>query len=392
MGTESSNGTTACLEDILITHELAQRPASCPDFAREKQALLDLARHMARQPQQMIPRLISLANELCQGRSAGVSLLDAERTSFRWYGVEGSLAEMEGAVIARHESVGALCLDAGGPILLSHPERYFAWMARYKQPVPEVLMVPLGEDEETPRGVLWVLGEKAGHFDVAHVGILTELSAFAAAALRMIETEKRLNVALVQQQIIASEMSHRVKNLFTVASSIVRLSMRGPGSKEELAEKLTGRLTALAEANALVRHRFDEIPCERADFGEVLARILRPHGEGRAQLSGPSVSVSERAINDIALVFHELATNAAKYGALSAEQGAVAIEWSVEEDDLRLLWREAGGPVTKPPSRRGYGSRLVTATIGSCGGQIDYDWRAEGPVAHLRLPLCALDR
>jgi two-component sensor histidine kinase len=124
----------------------------------------------------------------------------------------------------------------------------------------------------------------------------------------------------------------------------------------------------------------------------VLARILRPHGEGRAQLSGPSVSVSERAINDIALVFHELATNAAKCGALSAEQGAVAIEWSVEEDDLRLLWREAGGPVTKPPSRRGYGSKLVTATIGSCGGQIDYDWRAEGLVAHLRLPLCALDR
>ena len=391
MAMQLKDSTSAGLEDILITHELAVRPALCSDFAREKSALLDLAGQMAKHPQEVIPRLITLANELCQGLSAGVSLLNADRTSFIWYGVEGSLISMEGSTMPRDQSAGALCLDARGPILLSRPERYFSWMSRYKGPVPEVLMVPLGEVDDAPRGVLWVLGGKAGHFNSGHARLLTDLSTFAAMALRMIETEERLKVALVQQQTIADEMGHRIKNLFSVATSMVRLSVPGPGGKEELAERLTGRLMALAEANALLRRRFDEIPWERADLAEVLSRILRPHGEGRWQINGPSVAINERSINNVALIFHELATNAAKYGALSAERGAVSIDWTLEQNDLRLSWREAGGPVTKPPAGLGYGNKLVTGTVRGCGGDIDYDWLPGGLVARLRLPLSSLD-
>jgi two-component sensor histidine kinase len=90
------------------------------------------------------------------------------------------------------------------------------------------------------------------------------------------------------------------------------------------------------------------------------------------------------------LLFHELATNAAKYGSLSIDQGAVEIEWDADEKDIRLQWREAGGPTTKPPERQGNGVRLVNATIRQLGGTIEYDWRPEGLIARLRLPIASL--
>ena len=108
-------------------------------------------------------------------------------------------------------------------------------------------------------------------------------------------------------------------------------------------------------------------------------------------MRGPALSVGERATNSLALLFHELATNAAKYGALSADQGAVEIEWDADEKDLRLQWRETGGPVTAPPDKQGYGTRLVNVTLQQLGGKIDYDWRAEGLVARMQLPISSLN-
>jgi two-component sensor histidine kinase len=134
---------------------------------------------------------------------------------------------------------------------------------------------------------------------------------------------------------------------------MVRLSARNAVSKEDLAAKLMGRLHALADAHALVGQRFDQMPWEGADLSEILTRILLPHDEGRSVIRGPALSVGERATNSLALLFHELATNAAKYGSLSIDQGAVEIEWNADEKDIRLQWREAGGPTTTPPERQG---------------------------------------
>jgi two-component sensor histidine kinase len=129
-----------------------------------------------------------------------------------------------------------------------------------------------------------------------------------------------------------------------------------------------------------------------ADFGEVLTRILLPHDEGRSIVRGPVLSVGERAVTSVALLFHELATNAAKYGSLSIDQGAVAIEWEADGKDMRLQWREAGGPVTKPPVKQGNGVKVVNGTVQQLGGTIDYNWRPEGLTVRLRLPIASLDR
>jgi two-component sensor histidine kinase len=375
---------------VIITDELLRRPSARPDYLREKQAIQDLAQQMADRPAEIIPRLVALAMEICDGVSAGVSVLDSETNRFRWVGVHGALAAMQGVTVPRENSPAGVCLDIGGPVLMAQPGRAFGWMQGGVLPVSELLLVPLQSKGAAPLGTLWVIAKEAGHFDSGHARAVSELATFAAIALRMIQSEERLSQALRIQETLADEMSHRVKNVFTLAESMVRLSTRSALSKEDLAAKLMGRLHALADAHALVRRRVNQMPWEEADLGEILTRILLPHDEGRSIVRGPALSVGQQAVNSLALLFHELATNAAKYGSLSVDQGAVEIEWDADEKDMRLHWREAGGPTTNPPEMQGNGVRLINATIQQLGGKIEYDWRPEGLIARLRLPIVSL--
>jgi two-component sensor histidine kinase len=375
---------------VVITDELLRRPPVKPDYLREKQAIQELAQQMADRPTEIIPRLVALTMEICDGVSAGVSVLDRDTNRFRWLGVQGALAAMQGVTVPRENSPAGLCMDIGGPLLMAQPGRAFGWMQGSALPVSELLLVPLQSKGATPLGALWVIAKEAGHFDSGHARSMSDLAAFAAIALRMIQAEERLSQALRIQETLADEMSHRVQNVFALAEGMVRLSTRSAENKEDLAAKLIGRLHALADAHALVRKRSDQMPWEQADIGELLTRILLPHDEGRSIIRGPTLSVSERAVNNLALLFHELATNAAKYGSLSVDQGAVEIEWNADDKDVRLQWREAGGPAIKPPLRQGNGVRLVNATIQQLGGAIEYDWRSEGLIARLRLPIAAL--
>jgi two-component sensor histidine kinase len=375
---------------VVITDELLRRPPVKPDYLREKQAIQELAQQMADRPTEIIPRLVALTMEICDGVSAGVSVLDRDTNRFRWLGVQGALAAMQGVTVPRENSPAGLCMDIGGPLLMAQPGRAFGWMQGSALPVSELLLVPLQSKGATPLGALWVIAKEAGHFDSGHARSMSDLAAFAAIALRMIQAEERLSQALRIQETLADEMSHRVQNVFALAEGMVRLSTRSAENKEDLAAKLIGRLHALADAHALVRKRSDQMPWEQADIGELLTRILLPHDEGRSIIRGPTLSVSERAVNNLALLFHELATNAAKYGSLSVDQGAVEIEWNADDKDMRLQWREAGGPAIKQPLRQGNGVRLVNATIQQLGGAIEYDWRSEGLIARLRLPIAAL--
>ena len=375
---------------VTITDELLRRPPAKPDYLREKQAIQDLAQQMSDRPTEIIPRLVALAMEICDGVSAGVSVLDPETNRFRWLGVQGALAAMQGVTVPRQNSPAGICMDIGGPVLMAQPGRAFGWMQGGALPVSELLLVPLQSKGAAPLGTLWVIAKEAGHFDSGHARSMSDLATFAAIALRMIQSEERLSQALSIQETLAEEMNHRVKNVFALAESMVRLSARSAVSKEDLAVKLIGRLHALADAHALVRRRFDQMPWEGADFCEILTRILLPHDEGRSVIRGPTLCVGERAATSLALLFHELATNAAKYGSLSIDQGAVEIEWDADEKDIRLQWQETGGPATKPPERQGNGVRLVNATIQQLGGKIEYDWRPEGLIARLRLPIASL--
>ena len=192
------------------------------------------------------------------------------------------------------------------------------------------------------------------------------------------------------QKLLLQELSHRVKNLFAVSIGMVRLSARTAASPKDMAQALTPRLAALERANDLIRPGLTGVHSGEATTIERLIRaILLPYLDDRAgliELSGESVAVSGPAVTGLALVFHEMATNAAKYGALSTPEGTLAIRWWVDGQDLHCRWTEAGGPpIVAAPKKSGFGTILVERSVsGQLNGILRTEWRPEGLIAHLQ--------
>jgi len=396
-----ADDVTVSLEDVIVTHELEQRPDTGLDHRQVKTALLDLASRMVDGPDQVLPRFVSLAMQLGEGVSSGISISepDAVPPVFRWAFLEGSLAAFNGATTPRNYSPCGITLDANRPTLARHAERYYSWISDVNIVVPEVLLMPLRRGEEL-LGTLWIVADRVGHFNRGHVAAVTELAAFVSIALQMHQTETRLTQALAEQEAIAKEMSHRVKNVFNILEGMIHISARGAASKEALAEALSGRVSALAAAHSLVRRSFGEVgsAIQTTELTALMSAILRPHEAApghpsRFAVRGPLLPLGEHATNGIALVFHELATNAAKYGALATDGGSVEIVWRLADGTIVLTWRETGGPpIAQAPSISGFGLRLLNETIRSFGGTAEHAWRAGGLEVILRLPLDRLNR
>jgi two-component sensor histidine kinase len=274
---------------------------------------------------------------------------------------------------------------------MERPERIYGWIAEANITVPEVLLVPLLVNAATPIGTLWIVAHEQQHFNRGHERVMTELATFTGIALRMVQSDTRLKNALEEQETLAKEMSHRIKNLFALTDSMIRLCSRNAQTKEEMTESLTGRLHALSDAHGLVRRSFSSTATPiGVELNELISTILRPY---RApHLSGCAVHLGEQATSSIALVFHELATNAAKYGALSRDKGSIDVRWKVENGNLDLEWREQSDRDVRPPSKKGFGSTLVENTIARHGGTIDRDWSSQGLIARIKIPTDRLTR
>lgn len=274
----------------------------------------------------------------------------------------------------------------------------YGWLADHDVSLPECLLVPLYVGGTDPQGTLWIVSEGEGHFDSGHARVMTELAAFAGIALRMLGTEKRLNNALVQQEMLTDEMGHRIKNLLTITAGMIHISARGASTPAEMTGLLTGRLEALAIANDLVRRSSgqDAALVPHVDLADLIQTILRPHdggskptGNARVVIEGPSVKLGDNAANGFALLFHELATNAAKYGSLLHDKGIVNVTWQETGGHLLVTWLERGGPVIGgPPTRSGFGTRLTNNTIESqLGGTIARNWTPEGLAVAMSVPV-----
>lgn len=192
-------------------------------------------------------------------------------------------------------------------------------------------------------------------------------------------------------ELLAGEMSHRVKNLLAIASGLTAITSRSTSTTTDMARELTQRLTALGRAHDLVR----PLPGQEgraALLGDLLAILLAPYDDmgafsGRVRISVPRMGVGEAAATTLALVVHELATNSLKYGALSASTGTLDVSCSHQEGQVVIAWTERGGPpVVAPTGPGGFGSRLVARTMAShLGGSIERQWSKEGVVATLRM-------
>lgn len=198
---------------------------------------------------------------------------------------------------------------------------------------------------------------------------------------------------LEQQELLLREMDHRVKNLFAITGGIVSLSARAAATPQEMATAIQGRLGALAAAHQLVRPQAGTAsPHAVATLAAIVEMVLRPfvevgkpNGEARATIADPDVAVGGDAVTSMAMTLHEMATNAAKYGALSQPGGHVDIAWQVKRKRLELTWTERGGPPIKaPPDREGFGSLLARRSItGQLDGEIRHDWQKDGLTVHL---------
>lgn len=193
-------------------------------------------------------------------------------------------------------------------------------------------------------------------------------------------------------ELLAGEMSHRVKNLLAIASGLTSITSRSSASAEDMARQLTNRLSALGRAHDLVRPLPGNAKTD-ALLGDLISVLLAPYDDlgafsGRIRVSVPRMGVGEASATTLAMIIHELATNSLKYGALSSETGTLDVSSTGHDDEnVVVVWLERGGPsVASPIGPGGFGSKLINRAIATqLRGTIACDWAKEGVVVTLTM-------
>jgi two-component system CheB/CheR fusion protein len=190
-----------------------------------------------------------------------------------------------------------------------------------------------------------------------------------------------------RQQLLLGELTHRVKNTLTVVQAIAHQTLRNTKSNKEFVERFDGRLAALAAGHGLLV----ESNWKGADLGALIRQQLKPYvaeNSKRVQVAGPRVTLTADLATPFGLVLHELAANAAKYGALAKRTGTVALNWTVSGNKkmvLKFTWKERGGPAVRQPKTIGFGSALIDKGIP--GATVKREFRSDGILCTIELPL-----
>jgi PAS domain S-box-containing protein len=323
-----------------------------------------------------------------------------------------ALAGSRLAAIVESSDDAILSKDLGG-IITSWNQgatELFGYRAEEAVGQSVTMLIPADRQNEEPSILARIrAGERIEHYETVRQrkdGTLVDISLSvsplkdgdgtiigASKIARDITERKR---AQEQEHLLVREMDHRIKNLFALASSIISLSARDAESPQVLKTRATERLAALARVHSLTLARHGQasgavqIP---TTLHALIKAILAPYDESagaapRIVLTGDDLQLSAPATTSFALLIHELATNAAKYGALTNERGTIAIETRRAGDRLTVTWLERDGPPVAPPtSVEGFGSYLAQATVKTLAGQIVYDWDSTGVTVNLDVAL-----
>lgn len=283
-------------------------------------------------------------------------------------------------------------------------QRLFGYSADEAIGKPIEMLIPLDRKDEEPDILRRIrLGERIEHYETIRRrkdGSLVEISLsvspvknreghiIGAAKIARDITDRRQ--AEEQKSMLIQEMDHRIKNLFTLANSVVLLSVRSVETPAELATTVSARLTSLAQAHALtVPNGFRSEPT--TTLHTLIKKNFEPYAsrgettQPRVAITGPDLSITGHSVTSFALLLHEFTTNAAKYGALSVVEGSVLISCSQSADLYTVIWREINGPcIDHEPEKSGFGSVLAQTTIrGQLRGEITREWNTEGLVIRL---------
>lgn len=260
---------------------------------------------------------------------------------------------------------------------------------------------PLRSRDGTLLGMIsthWSAPHQPSERDLRLLDILARQAAdllertIADEALRMRERDLEKTCAALReseelQTILTGELSHRVKNMLAMVQAIAAQTLRHSASPEDFAASFNGRIQSMSRVHAqLSTNDWKSTPLR-----DVVRDQLRfgPVDEAQIHVSGPDVDLDAAEVPRIAMILHELGTNSLKYGALSRPAGIVALSWSLSGTGLSLHWAEKGGPEVKAPLRRGFGTRLIQASVPGKGGQAVMSIGADGVLWDIRYPLNA---
>jgi PAS domain S-box-containing protein len=278
-------------------------------------------------------------------------------------------------------------------------ERLFGYTAEEAIGQPVIMLIPADRHDEEPSIIARLLrSERIEHFETVRRrkdGSLVEISltispikdahgrVVGASKIARDITEQKL--ANERIQLLAHEVDHRAKNLLALIQATVHLSHAE--SAQGLKNAIEGRLQAISSAHSL----FAQSRWQGADLRTLITQELAPYGPTsgkRAQYRGPEVLLDPNAAQSIAIVMHELTTNAVKYGALSGDTGRLAVEWSQGPEGVVIRWTETDGPpVAAPAQRRGFGTRVIEQLVElQIRGTVRFDWQPTGLVCRITLP------
>jgi PAS domain S-box-containing protein len=190
------------------------------------------------------------------------------------------------------------------------------------------------------------------------------------------------------QQIMIAELNHRVKNMLAIVQAIAHQTFQSDECGDAV-EMFAGRLSALAAAHTILTQE----SWDAAELGQIAGAVLEPHSQAdhaQIRISGDNVRVPPQMAVNLAMALHELATNAAKYGALSKRGGHVDLSWTVTHSEpvLHIKWRESGGPPVSEPERKGFGTRMMQRVLASeLGGKVKLDFKRDGLECAIDAPL-----
>jgi PAS domain S-box-containing protein len=277
-------------------------------------------------------------------------------------------------------------------------ERVFGYSAREAIGQPITLVIPEDRQSEE-REILTRIrrGERIDHFETVRqrkdgglinisltVSPVKDINGTIVGASKVARDTTGQKRNEQQISVLAREAEHRSKNILSNVQAIINLSQSD--TSEGLKEVISGRIRAMANVHSL----FVETRWIGAEVSAIAKQELAPYldeNDARVRIEGLETVLEPTTAQAVAVVLHELATNASKYGALSNAKGQIRLTWSRNQDgQLALRWTELGGPSVTAPERKGFGSRLIEGTIIPLGGKVLFDWRSEGLVCEIAVP------
>jgi PAS domain S-box-containing protein len=347
------------------------------ELFRKKRQLEQLNRELEARVAERTAELGSSTLQLRQSeRLRSLALAVGQMGSWEWSATRGSTIWDQGQckIFGVDPSTFVPTLESVQPLI--NPEDFELLVRAFREATKEVNTLQTEFRVLRPNGeVRWCTGTAAASFDER--GRLIWLSGVTADITDRKRAEER-------QILLAEEVDHRARNVVAVVQSIMRLTRAD--TIDDYIAALDGRIGALSNAHRLLAGS----RWEGADLNRLVEEEFAPYraaGNERVSAQGPVVLLPPATAQTIALALHELATNAAKYGALSAATGRIELTWLTEPGKLELVWAESGGPEITSPNRRGYGSRAIVAGIErQLGGFVNFDWQATGLRCTLRVP------